>query len=284
MPELPEVETVRRGLQPHLTGARIDHVQLNRADLRFAFPADFRQTLTGATIEAVDRRGKYLLLHLDRPATWIVHLGMSGRLSLRGASAVSPGQFYDATPTKPQHDHVIITLSTGGQLIYNDPRRFGFMDLQAQGQTSPHLARMGPEPLSDDFTAQALQAALSPRRGPIKTALLDQSVVAGLGNIYVCEALWRVGVHPERAACDLNGTDVAALQAAVIDVLHQAIVAGGSTLRDHADIHGQAGGYQAHFRVYDQAGQPCPTPRCRGVIARLVQAGRSSFFCPRCQR
>ena len=284
MPELPEVETVRRGLMPHLVGAQIRHVQLNRADLRFPFPADFRQTLTGATIETIDRRGKYLLLRLDRPATWIVHLGMSGRLSLRGQNALTPGDFYDATPTKPQHDHVVIDCHHGLQLVYNDPRRFGFMDICTDLTQCRHFAQMGPEPLAAAFTPDVLYEQLRPRRGPIKTTLLDQSVVAGLGNIYVCEALWRIGVHPERAACNLKGTEGGALHAAIIDVLHTAIHAGGSTLRDHADVSGQAGGYQAHFRVYDQAGQPCPTPRCLGVISRVVQAGRSSFFCPRCQR
>ncbi len=285
MPELPEVETVRRGLEPHLVGQTIVDVILNRADLRFAFPASFVPVLQGATVTSLERRGKYLLAHLDQDHTWITHLGMSGRLTLSGPTPVTPGNFYDATPVKAKHDHVVITLGSGAVLTYNDTRRFGFMDLvptKALDQCR-HFAAMGPEPLSNHFDGDRLRTALARTSAPIKSALLNQAVVAGLGNIYVCEALWQAHVHPARAGSSLSRATCDQLVVIIQAVLRRAIEAGGSTLRDYVDATGASGGYQAHFSVYGREGQLCLTPGCAGVITRMVQSGRSSFYCPHCQ-
>jgi formamidopyrimidine-DNA glycosylase len=285
MPELPEVETVRRGLEPHLVGQRIVDVVLNRADLRFPFPDGFAKTLSGATVTTLDRRGKYLLAHLNTGACWITHLGMSGRLTLSGTATLRPGDFYDGTAAKPQHDHVVVRLGSRAVLTYNDTRRFGFMDLvpSAGLDTCKHFAAMGPEPLSNRFDAVGLHTALRRKFTPIKAALLDQAVVAGLGNIYVCEALWQAHIHPGRESATLTLAECATLVPIIQTVLRRAIDAGGSTLRDYVDASGVAGGYQAHFSVYDRAGAPCLTPGCSGTIARMVQSGRSSFFCAHCQ-
>lgn len=286
MPELPEVETVRLGLAPTLEGARIARVELNRRDLRFPFPDRFAGRLEGARIDALTRRGKYMIAPLSTGESLILHLGMTGRFSIADAPR-QPGAFYYAAPPDPTHDHVRITLGQAGAsrvVIYNDPRRFGFMDLvpSADIETSAHFGGMGPEPLSDAFTPQVLQAALKGKAAPAKAALLDQRVVAGLGNIYVCEALFRAGVSPKRKAGTIAAPRIEMLHAAILDVLREAIAVGGSTLRDFAAANGAAGGFQERFRVYDREGEPCR--RCGGSIKRLVQSGRSTFYCGKCQR
>jgi formamidopyrimidine-DNA glycosylase len=286
MPELPEVETVRRGLEPFLAGARIAEVELNRGDLRFPFPERFAERLSGARIEALTRRGKYMIAPLSTGESLILHLGMTGRFSIAEAQR-QPGAFYYAAPPDAAHDHVRLAVRRDRKtsvVIYNDPRRFGFMDLvpSADVEASSHFRAMGPEPLSAAFTAAALRAALKGKAAPAKAALLDQRVVAGLGNIYVCEALFRAGVSPMRKAGSISAARVDRLHGAVIAVLHEAIAAGGSTLRDFAAADGAAGGFQERFLVYDRESEACPN--CRGAIVRTVQSGRSTFYCARCQR
>jgi formamidopyrimidine-DNA glycosylase len=260
MPELPEVETVRRGLAPALVGRRIKRAQTKRADLRFPFPARFAARLSGRRVNSLERRAKYLLAHLDDGNVWVTHLGMTGRWSILGAKQ-QPGDFYYAEPTNPTHTHVVLEMEEGARLEFNDPRRFGYMDLIAESELEAHpfFKAMGPEPLGNHFHMPYFKRALAGKKTSIKAALLDQRVVAGLGNIYVVEALHRA-------------------------VLEQAIEAGGSTLSDYAQVDGAQGGFQHRFRVYDQEGQACTTPECEGVIIRATHSGRSSFWCPRCQR
>jgi formamidopyrimidine-DNA glycosylase len=283
MPELPEVETVRRGLAPTLEGHRLVRVRQLRPDLRFPFPDGFVQRLTGATITRLDRRAKYLLGHLDRGDTLVMHLGMTGRFEVDG---LTPGEFDRATDPDPRHAHVIFETEAGGMVTYYDPRRFGFMGLTptAQLELHPWFAGMGPEPLGPDFTADTLINAFAGRKQGPKTLLLDQRVVAGLGNIYVSEALHRVGVSPLKPAGSITKKRIPPLVAAIKDVLAEAVEVGGSTLRDFAAADGALGYFQHRFRVYDREGEPCPTPGCGGTIARVVQAGRSTFYCPKCQR
>lgn len=286
MPELPEVETVRRGLAPALDGKRIEAVRLNRADLRFPFPPRFAERLAGARITTLARRAKYLLVPLDTRETLVIHLGMSGRVLVEEqGTSNEPGDFYYGADRHLKHDHVIFEIEGGAQLIYNDVRRFGFMLLETSETLDQHVsfAALGPEPLGNAFDARVLLEALNARFTPIKSALLDQTVVAGLGNIYVCEALHRVGVSPFRAAHAVNADEAEALVIAIRAVLAEAIEAGGSTLRDYRLQDGSLGYFQHRFRVYDRAGEPCPTPGCSGVIERQVQSGRSSFFCATCQ-
>jgi formamidopyrimidine-DNA glycosylase len=282
MPELPEVETVRRGLAPALEGARLTRVELNRPDLRWPFPPRMAERLTGATVTALDRRAKYLLLHLDTAETLIVHLGMSGRMVVDDARL---GVFHRDAGWLPQHDHVVLRTARH-VLTYNDARRFGFMDLARTDalDAHPHFARLGPEPLGNAFHEGHLIAAFRGRDTPVKSALLDQRVVAGLGNIYVCEALHRAGIAPVRRARRVSARRVAALVPVVRDVLREAIAAGGSSLRDHRQADGALGYFQHGFRVYDREGRPCPRLGCAGTIRRTQQAGRSSFHCPACQR
>jgi formamidopyrimidine-DNA glycosylase len=287
MPELPEVETVRRGLAPHLEGRRIAKVQLNRPDLRFAFPERFAERLTGATLLPLDRRAKYLLLPLDSAETLVIHLGMSGRLLiLQPEGALSPGKFHHDITRLERHDHVEIVLDDGRRLVFNDPRRFGFMLLENSETLPEHatFAGLGVEPLGNGFSAGYLMEAFEGRRTPIKAALLDQRHIAGLGNIYVCEALHRASVAPTRAAGNLKPKEAERLATAIRDVLAEAIEAGGSTLRDFRHEDGALGYFQHAFRVYDREGEACPTPKCRGVIHRMVQSGRSTFYCPLCQK
>lgn len=276
MPELPEVETIRRGLAPVLSGRRITGVELRREGLRRPFPPHMAARLTGAGILGLERRAKYLLAPLSSGETLLVHLGMTGRFSVvqRGANAV-PGP----------HDHVILTLDGGTRVFFNDARRFGVMDLVPEAQPGAHplLAGLGPEPLGPDFDGVLLAARLAGRRMPIKAALLDQRIVAGLGNIYVCEALFRARLHPTTPACAIDTAACARLARAIRAVLKAAIAAGGSTLRDYRQAGGESGYFQHEFRVYGHEGAPCPTRGCGGEIARIVQSGRSSFFCPRCQ-
>lgn len=278
MPELPEVETVRRGLAPALAGARLVRVEARRPDLRFPLPANFTGRLKGARVEGLDRRGKYLLAGLDTGETLIVHLGMTGRFAVAGRDGGGSGG-------AGRHAHVVFETDAGAQVTFFDPRRFGFMDLVATAALGayPAFARMGPEPFGDAFHPAALAAALAGRRGDIKTRLLDQSVVAGLGNIYVCEVLHRARISPLRAAGEVTPAAIGRLVGAVRAVLEEAINSGGSTLRDYAGADGAPGYFQHHFDVYGRAGQPCLRRRCAGQIARIVQAGRSTFHCPRCQ-
>jgi formamidopyrimidine-DNA glycosylase len=287
MPELPEVETVRRGLEPILTGARLRLVEARRPDLRFPLPPDFALRLTGARIGPLARRGKYILAPLDRGETLVIHLGMTGRFGVENAAVgPRPGAFALAAPAEARHGHVVFETEAGARLTYYDARRFGFMDLIANGALATHarFAAMGPEPLGNGFHADHLRAAFRDRRQGPKTLLLDQSVVAGLGNIYVCEALNSAGISPLKPAGALRPAKLESLVEAVRGVLTDAIEAGGSTLKDFADVAGGMGYFQHRFRAYGRAGEACLTPGCGGQILRIVQAGRSTFYCRRCQK
>lgn len=283
MPELPEVETVRRGLAPVLEGARLRKVRANRADLRFPLPKDFAGRLEGVRIEALNRRAKYLLAALETGETLVCHLGMSGRFDVAGARAALDAR-YHARTTDPVHTHVVFETDRGARVEYNDPRRFGFMELIPTPELDRHpwFRDLGPEPLGNAFGAETLASAFSERRQPVKLALLDQKVVAGLGNIYVCEALHRARISPKRAAGRIGRERLETLAQIIRDVLNEAIAAGGSSLRDFANAEGALGYFQHSFRVYDREGEPCD--QCGGVIARLAQGGRSTFYCRRCQR
>lgn len=286
MPELPEVETVRRGLAPVLEGAVISAVTLRRADLRFPLPPRFVARLAGKRARSLGRRGKYMIASLSSGESLVLHLGMTGRFSVVGAPQ-QPGAFYYAAPPDSAHDHVVFDLETPlgrRTVVYNDPRRFGFMDLVATDtiDTSSHFAAMGPEPLGDAFTDESLSAALAGRAAPIKAALLDQRVVAGLGNIYVSEALFRAGVSPRRKAASVAGRRSKRLRSAIVAVLEDAVAAGGSTLRDFAGADGASGAFQERFQVYDREGAPCPA--CAAPVRRIVQSGRSTFYCGGCQK
>ena len=290
MPELPEVETVRRGLQPAMEGQLIAHADLRRPDLRRPFPPRMAERLTGARVERLRRRSKYLLADLSTGETLLVHLGMSGRMLVTppapGAAAQVPGAFLLPCAEVRRHDHVILTMADGTRITFNDARRFGAMDLLETDSAEAHplLAGLGPEPLGNAFSETHLVARFRGRRAPVKALLLDQRVVAGLGNIYVCEVLHRAGISPARQAGRIAAARVARLVPVIRAVLTEAIAAGGSSLRDHRQTDGDLGYFQHDFRVYGRAGAPCPTPGCDGTIARLVQGGRSSFHCPRCQR
>jgi len=283
MPELPEVETVRRGLLPVLEGHVIARAQVNRPDLRWPFPPDMAARLTGARVVRLGRRSKYLLAELSTGETLIVHLGMSGRILVSGDPL---GRFVHDHPAALRHDHVVLDIEGGARVTFNDPRRFGAMDLVATDRAGAHwlLAGLGPEPLGNGFSEGYLVARLAGRQMPIKAALLDQRIVAGLGNIYVCEALHRAGISPRRKAGRISAARLARLVPAIRGVLSEAIAAGGSSLRDYRHTDGELGYFQHNFRVYGRAGAPCPTAGCGGTIARLVQSGRSSFYCPQCQR
>lgn len=287
MPELPEVETVRRGLEPVLSGARLARVEARRPDLRFPLPEGFVQRLTGASILRLDRRAKYLLAPLSVGETLIMHLGMTGRFEIaRPEGAARPGEFHYAADPDPKHAHVVFETEAGARVTYYDPRRFGYMALveTALMDLHPWFAGLGPEPLSDGFDAARLAHAFEGRRQGPKTLLLDQRIVAGLGNIYVCEALHRARISPFRPAGRISRPRLERLVVAVREVLEAAIAAGGSSISDYAAADGALGYFQHSFRVYDRQGRPCPNEGCDGVIARRVQAGRSTFYCPRCQR
>ena len=291
MPELPEVETVRRGLEPVLAGAGLVRVRANRPDLRFPLPDGFVQRLTGARILRLDRRAKYILAPLDRGDTLVMHLGMTGRFEIAAPEGtaekrtVRPGDFARQVTPDDKHAHVIFETEAGATVTYYDPRRFGFMDLIATDGVDRHpwFATMGPEPLGDGFDAGTLEKAFAGRKQGPKTLLLDQRTVAGLGNIYVCEALHRAHISPFKPAGGIASKRLPPLTAAIKEVLAEAVEVGGSSLKDFAAADGALGYFQHRFRVYDREGQPCPTPGCKGVIAREVQAGRSTFFCPVCQ-
>jgi len=281
MPELPEVETVRRGLLPVMEGQKIHEAQVNRPDLRFALPKDMATRLTGVVVQSLRRRSKYILADLSSGETLLIHLGMSGRMLISGAQL---GQFHHDHPAPQKHDHVVLTMQSGVRVTFNDPRRFGAMDLMPTASWQAHklLADLGPEPLGNAFNEAYLTHRLENRATPIKSALLDQKIVSGLGNIYVCEVLHRAGIAPTHLAGALSSGQIAALVPIIRTVLLEAIEAGGSSLRDYRQADGELGYFQHTFRVYDREGQACAA--CATPIARLVQSGRSSFYCPSCQR
>jgi formamidopyrimidine-DNA glycosylase len=278
MPELPEVETVRRGIAPVLEGRRLIRVLQRRADLRVPFPQGFVARLEGRRVEVVGRRAKYLTLALDSGETLLVHLGMSGSFVIKpggaGGNVLEP------------HDHAVFDTEAGDRLVFNDPRRFGLMTLAetARLDQTAELKDLGPEPLSEEFAADVLAAALARRHTPVKALLLDQRVVAGLGNIYVSEALYRAGISPRRSSHTIGAARAARLADAIKAVLKDAIAAGGSTLNDYVQADGTLGYFQHAFRVYDREGKPCATPGCGRPVRRIVQSGRSTFYCPACQR
>jgi formamidopyrimidine-DNA glycosylase len=291
MPELPEVETVRGGLAPVLEGHRLARVEARRPDLRFPLPPNFVQALTGATITRLTRRAKYLMAALDREDTLVMHLGMSGRFEIahpaqeEAGGVERPGEFHYAPERDPRHAHIVFTTEAGVRVTYYDPRRFGYMALinTATLPLHPWFTGLGPEPLSGDFDAQRLKDAFKGRKQGPKTLLLDQRIVAGLGNIYVCEALNRARISPFKAAGGISRPRLEKLVVEIRAVLTEAIAAGGSTLRDHVRPDGALGYFQHRFRTYDREGEPCFNDPCVGVIARKVQAGRSTFYCPVCQ-
>ncbi|MFQ6551075.1 bifunctional DNA-formamidopyrimidine glycosylase/DNA-(apurinic or apyrimidinic site) lyase [Aestuariibius insulae] len=283
MPELPEVETVRRGLVPVLEGARIARADVNRPDLRWPFPDRMAERLTGARVDRLRRRSKYILADLDTGETLLIHLGMSGRMLIESAA---PGVFHHAKLPQAKHDHVVLQTENGARIVFNDPRRFGAMDLAPTDHIDAHklLAKLGPEPLGNSFDGFSLTTALEGKATPIKTALLDQRIVAGLGNIYVCEVLHRARISPRRKARNLSAKRIHSLVPIIRDVLTDAIEAGGSSLRDHRQTNGELGYFQHTFRAYDREGAACTSDGCTGTIRRIVQSGRSSFYCPTCQR
>lgn len=279
MPELPEVETVRRGLEGPLRARKLVSVEVRRHDLREPIPKDFAARTRGRSVVELGRRGKYLLLHLDDGTVIIGHLGMSGRMLVR-----------DGQGPQGPHDHVRFVTAAEQEVVFCDPRRFGLLLLSTRDKLAQHplFKDMGPEPLGDAFSTEVLRKALGGRRAPLKALLLDQTVVAGLGNIYVSEALHRARLLPQRSGDSVSRAEAGRLVTAIREVLTAAIAAGGSTLRDYVSADGEIGGFQGRFLVYDRAGNPCPTAGCRGkadaVIQRVVQAGRSTYFCPRCQK
>ncbi|GAB1478405.1 bifunctional DNA-formamidopyrimidine glycosylase/DNA-(apurinic or apyrimidinic site) lyase [Paracoccaceae bacterium] len=282
MPELPEVETVRMGLLPVMEGRVIETAQVNREGLRWPFPPQMAQRLTGARVLGLRRRSKYILGDLSTGETLLIHLGMSGRMLISGQML---GEFHHDHPAPQKHDHVVLLMEGGARVTFNDARRFGAMDLMATAGAEAHplLAPLGPEPLGNGFSESYLARRLAGKATPIKSALLDQHIVAGLGNIYVCEVLHRAGISPLRLARDLTSQEAARLVPLIREVLAEAIAAGGSSLRDYRQADGELGYFQHSFRVYDREGEACPTQGCSGVIARTVQAGRSSFHCALCQ-
>lgn len=288
MPELPEVETVRQGLVPVLEGRRLQRVIARRGDLRFPLPKDFAERLTGRCVQKLTRRAKYILAHLDGDEILIIHLGMSGRFQIEGGEL---GRFlHNIQPEDAEgpgkHDHIEFITDQGARIVYSDHRRFGMMDLFPSSEMARYrfLASIGPEPLSDEFSAGVLRKKLEGKRAPIKAALLDQRVVAGLGNIYVCEALFRSRISPLRESSSLKPPAIARLVDDIKLVLQDAIRAGGSTLRDYKQTSGELGYFQHSFQVYDRAGERCSRAGCKGTIKRIVQSGRSTFFCGSCQR
>jgi len=308
MPELPEVETVRRGLEPVLVGQKLTKVSMRRPDLRFPFPENFSKRLKGQTITALQRRAKYLLAHLSGGEVLVMHLGMSGRftiveppkLSATSKSGIGPhpkikerpGQFVTETAHNTKHDHVIFETAAGATVTYNDTRRFGYMLLVEGDDLHNHkmFCNLGPEPLGNELHADYLASVARGRKSDLKAFLMDQRIIAGLGNIYVCEALFHAGLSPDRKSATLTSKTgkplvrTQALVASIRLVLNGAIAAGGSTLRDYKKTDGSLGYFQHKFVVYGREGEPCTKPRCKGVIARKIHSGRSTFFCPKCQK
>ncbi|MEL7214815.1 MAG: bifunctional DNA-formamidopyrimidine glycosylase/DNA-(apurinic or apyrimidinic site) lyase [Pseudomonadota bacterium] len=283
MPELPEVETVRRGLEPVMTGQRIVTAAVNRPDLRWPLPERMAERLTGARVERLGRRSKYILADLDTGETLLIHLGMSGRMLISGAQV---GDFHHAHPAPAKHDHVVLDMEGGARVTFNDARRFGAMDLMPTSGVEDHwlISSLGPEPYDNRYSAAYLAEAIAGKRSAIKTVLLDQRIVAGLGNIYVCEALWRAGISPKRLAKNIGASKIATLARTIRETLDDAIAAGGSSLRDYRQADGELGYFQHSFSVYGREGAPCRRDGCSGEIQRTVQSGRSSFHCTTCQR
>ena len=277
MPELPEVETVRRGLSPVMEHFVFDKVTLNRPNLRFPFDLKFKDRVEGQTLINLSRRAKFLQAELSSGERLFMHLGMSGRFTIESQKL---GNFVHAPVTNSKHDHVVFEMSSGHTITFNDPRRFGFMEL-VEKDAPYRLDHLGPEPLSNAFNAPALRSALKGKKSRIKAALLDQKVVAGLGNIYVCEALFRAGISPKRIAGGLRVKENELLTAHIKDVISEAIDAGGSSLKDFANTDGELGYFQHNFSVYGRENDPCPV--CTTAISRISQSGRSSFYCPNCQ-
>jgi formamidopyrimidine-DNA glycosylase len=293
MPELPEVETVRRGLQPVMEGSKIVKAEIRRKDLRFPFQKDFAARLTGQTVTGLGRRAKYLMADLGSGDVLLMHLGMSGSFRvIKDDEKSVPGQFHHPRGKNGAHDHVVFHMSSGAAVIFNDPRRFGYMKIIARKaiEDEPLLSGLGPEPLGNEFDAKMLAHSCANKKTSLKAALLDQRVVAGLGNIYVCEALFRAQLSPRRLAATLatkkaEPTDHAKrLVTAIHAVLNQAIKAGGSSLRDHRQTSGELGYFQHSFQVYDREGEKCQTAGCNGIVKRFTQNGRSTFWCPKCQK
>ncbi len=284
MPELPEVETVRKGLAKQLLGGSISNVDLRREGLRFPFPKGLKLAMEGRRILQIDRRAKYLLMRFDDGSTLLSHLGMTGKYSIYSSNEV-PEEF-------GKHDHVVITMADGGVVVYTDHRRFGYMDLIPPGgeQDNRHLSKLGCEPLSAEFDSKMLCEKLRGKKSPIKTALLDQRVVAGLGNIYVCEILFRTGISPRRISSTVSGKSSKVTKRAEMlvketkHVLLEAIEAGGSTISDFAAVEGDMGYFSHSFLVNGREGENCQNPQCSGIISRISQSGRSTFYCPKCQR
>jgi formamidopyrimidine-DNA glycosylase len=292
VPELPEVETVRRGLQPAMEGARFVKVEARRPDLRRPLPTDFVRRVEGKTVTGIGRRAKYLTVDLSSGEVLLMHLGMSGSFRVsHDDKHGSPGAFHHPRSVASAHDHVVFHMSSGATVTFNDPRRFGLMLLVPRTELAEHplMREVGPEPLGNAFDAKLLATACADKKTSLKAALLDQTVVAGLGNIYVCEALHLAHVSPKRRASTIAtrgapNPRALALVDAIKAVLNAAIKAGGSSLRDHRRTDGELGYFQHHFRVYDREGEPCVTPGCKGTVKRIVQNGRSTFFCPVCQK
>ncbi|MFC3318388.1 bifunctional DNA-formamidopyrimidine glycosylase/DNA-(apurinic or apyrimidinic site) lyase [Rhizobium rosettiformans] len=296
MPELPEVETVRRGLAPAMEGARVQRLELRRADLRFPLPRDFAARVAGRRIQALSRRAKYLLVDFEEDLTLIAHLGMSGSFRIEADEGANlPGVFHHERSKDEKHDHVIFHLERpegAVRIVYNDPRRFGFMDLMARSEldTYPAFRELGPEPVGNMLSADYLATRFAGRAQPLKSALLDQKVIAGLGNIYVCEALWRSHLSPTRKVATLvtktgkPKPQLTLLASSIREVIADAIEAGGSSLRDHIQADGTLGYFQHFFRAYDREGRECLTDGCGGTVERIVQSGRSTFYCRACQK
>jgi formamidopyrimidine-DNA glycosylase len=293
MPELPEVETVRRGLQPAMEGSKIVKAEARRKDLRFPFQKDFAARLEGQTVTGLGRRAKYLMADLASGDVLLMHLGMSGSFRVvKDEAAKTQGQLYHPRNDDRAHDHVMFRMSSGAAVIFNDPRRFGYMKIIARNalEHEPLLKGLGPEPLGNEFDAKMLARSCASKKTSLKAALLDQRVVAGLGNIYVCEALYRAHLSPRRLAATLatkkrEPTDHAKrLVEAIHAVLNQAIKAGGSSLRDHRQTSGELGYFQHSFQVYDREGEKCQSAGCGGIVRRFTQNGRSTFWCPKCQK
>lgn len=297
MPELPEVETVRRGLQPVVEGALVEGVEQRRPDLRFPFPERFAERLSGRRVVGLGRRAKYLLFHFDDGAAMISHLGMSGswRIEIDDASQ-TPGDFHHDRSKASAHDHAVFHLRAAddrkARIVYNDPRRFGFMLMAEQGRLDDHpfLAGLGVDPAGNELDGSVLARLFDGKKAPLKAALLDQRLIAGLGNIYVCEALWRAGLSPKRLAGTVAGqggrptVKAERLATSVRNVIADALAAGGSSLRDYVHADGSLGYFQHSFSVYDREDEPCPREACTGVVHRITQSGRSTFYCPVCQR
>jgi len=287
LPELPEVETVRKGLEPYMVDHVITQADIRREGLRWPFPENMAVRLMGKRVERLRRRSKYILCDLDSGETLLIHLGMSGRMTISAPDKTKDmvGDFHHLHPALEKHDHVVVDMDNGARIIFNDARRFGAMDLLNTKTAEQHklLASIGPEPLGNSFDEDYFIAAIKGKNTPIKSALLDQRIVAGLGNIYVCEALWRTGISPLSKAGKLSKARASSLVPAIRAVLNDAIAAGGSSLKDYRQADGELGYFQHSFAAYGREDGPCKTPDCMGRIKRVVQSGRSSFYCPKCQ-